>query len=293
MSEVPDGAHERTLHRTARLRLAEFWCPPDSPRWRVPNVIPLVPHVVFPRTSAIIRPTGHEPVFANANHVMFYNGGQRYHRGLHDPRGDICWFLEVEPSLLAELLDGEEFSFASGPGDAHVSVLVHATVRHLGEERPDPLLVEETLLEALARTIATASGFHGLRQRRLAPQHAALVERAKELLTETASERLSLGELGRRLFTSEYHLARVFRAGTGFSIHGYRNSLRLRLALERLAEEDIDLSLLAHSLGYASHSHFTDTFRAAFGIAPSRVRGGVGRRRMCELLRVVDAGLSA
>jgi AraC family transcriptional regulator len=283
---------ERTLHRAHRLRLAEFWCPPSSPRWHMPNVIPPSPHVVFPRTSSVIRHVGGEPALANANHVMFYNAGQRYLRRLHDPRGDRCWFLELRPPLLAELGGAGEFPFASGPSDPQARLLLHAAVRHLAAERADALLVEEMLLEALSRAVASAAAFHNRRQSSAPrPAWGELVERAKELLTDTACERHSLDDLAGRLHVSEFHLARAFRAGTGMSLHRYRTLLRLELALERLADPQTDLTRLARELGYASHSHFTDRFSGVFGVPPSAVRGRVGRRTLRELRRVVRAPL--
>ena len=281
---MAEAVVERTLYRTDALRLGEFRCPPESPRWRTPNVIPGRAHVAFPATSAIIRHAGAEPVLANPNHVVFYNPGQRYLRTLHDPRGDRCWFLELGPALAAELVDGGEFRFAAGPADARARLLLHAAVRHLAGGAPDPLLVEETLAEALGRTVAAAARFHRV-PRPQPPAHHRLVERAKELLTETACERLPLSELGRRLHVSEYHLARVFRAGTGVGLHRYRTHLRLRLALERLVDPDVDLARLARDLGFASHSHFTDSFRAVFGVPPSTVRGRVPRATVRRLLR--------
>jgi AraC family transcriptional regulator len=76
------------------------------------------------------------------------------------------------------------------------------------------------------------------------------------------------------LYVSPFHLARVFRARTGFSLGGYVHGLRLRRAVERLAAEpDVDLSRLALELGYCSPSHFSDRFRTAFGAPPSALRG--------------------
>jgi AraC-like DNA-binding protein len=281
-------AVEWTLYQTPRFRLAEFWCPPDSPRWRQPNVIPQRSHVVFPRTSTVIGHAGCEPTLANPNHVVFYNPGQRYRRMLHDPDGDRCWFVELDAELLAELAVGAEFRFAIGPSDASVRILLCTAVRHLASDRYDPLLVEEAVVTALGRTMVAATNFHGTRRAVASPRHRELVEQAKSLLTDTARERLPLSELGRRLGTSEFHLARVFRTGTGMSLHDYRNHLRLRMALEQLAHPDTNIADMAYALGYASHSHFTDSFRAAFGIAPSRVRGGIPRSTMRELHRMAD-----
>jgi AraC-like DNA-binding protein len=64
----------------------------------------------------------------------------------------------------------------------------------------------------------------------------------------------------------------VFRAETGFSVDRYHRALRLRAALERLPAHGGRLSALALDLGFSSHSHFSDTFRREFGVAPSAVR---------------------
>ena len=277
---------ERTLYQAPRFRLAEFWCPPDSPRWREPNVIPDRPHVAFPRTSTVIGHSGCEPTLANSNHVMFYNPGQRYERMLHDPDGDRCWFVELDAGLLAELTASAAFHFTAGPSDAAVRILLCSAVRHLAGDWSDPLLVEEAVITVLGRSVAAAASFHRTRRRVTIPRHRDLVERAKALLTDTACERLALSEIGQGLGVSEFHLARVFRGGTGLSLHAYRNHLRLRLALERLADRDTSIADLAYTLGYASHSHFTDSFRDTFGVTPSMVRGGIPRSTMRELHRI-------
>jgi AraC family transcriptional regulator len=286
------------LLESAGLRLGQFGCGPESARWGSENRIESWPHVVFPGTSVVIRHVGWEPVLANRNHVMFYNAGQRYHRSLHDAAGDHCHFVEVAPPVLAELAGSDRdvrFPFSQGPGDGRLYALVAAVVRHLAHDNPDELLAAESLAHAVAASVAAAFAFHGVRRRGRGPSgtaaHRTLVEQAKELLTETAAERLSLSDLGRRLHTSAYHLAHVFREGTGFTLHGYRTQLRLRIALERLRHTDTDLSALAHELGFASHSHFTDTFRRAFGVPPSALRGEVGPGPLRDLRRIVEAPL--
>jgi AraC-like DNA-binding protein len=117
--------------------------------------------------------------------------------------------------------------------------------------------------------------------------HAELAEAAKELLAARMAERLSLAALAAALHVSPFHLARVFRARTGFSLSGYVHGLRLRAAVERLAAEpDTDLSRLAVELGYYSPSHFCDRFRATFGRPPSAVRGA----QLRTIVEAVGAG---
>jgi AraC-like DNA-binding protein len=49
--------------------------------------------------------------------------------------------------------------------------------------------------------------------------------------------------------------------------------MRLRAGLERLLDEPVSVSTIALDSGFASHSHFTDAFRAEYGCSPSEARG--------------------
>jgi len=79
---------------------------------------------------------------------------------------------------------------------------------------------------------------------------------------------------------SAFHLARRFRLHTGMSLHGFRNQLRMTLALDRLREGERSISALALELGFASHAHFTVAFRRAFGMAPSQMRTNLEAPRL-------------
>jgi AraC family transcriptional regulator len=264
---------QRTLYACRLFRLGAFRCWPDEPRWRHVNVIHGGPHVVFPLTSAVIQHAGREPVLTNPNHVVFYNAGERYRRRLHDASGDRSLFVDLSPELLRELAGGrDDFPFGHGPSEVGSFAMHHALVRRLHAELIDPLEVEERVLGALRRVVGDGFRFNRVRPGRASTheRHRELAEDAKALLTTHVRERRPLSFFARALHTSEFHLARVFRAETGFTLHGYRTQLRLRLALDRLADGD-EIGALAHELGFASHSHFTDSFRRVFGTAPSRM----------------------
>jgi AraC family transcriptional regulator len=126
------------------------------------------------------------------------------------------------------------------------------------------LEMEEGLLafaRALRRDVAEA----------LLPPHPA-VERAREFLAFRFAESDSLAAIAQASHCSPYHLARVFRAHTGTSLHGYRTQLRMLRALERLEDGERDLSALAADLGYSSHAHFTAVFTKAFAMGPAQIR---------------------
>jgi AraC family transcriptional regulator len=282
-----------------RIVLGEFHCWPGDPRWSRENCAEEGHFVVFPGTSVVIEHGG-RPVVATPNHVMFYNPQQSYRRRLLHPKGDHCAFLLVEAELLAEVaapqLAGARFPVSHGPLEPATYLLHRLLLRAIAARAGDRLLVEETLCRLLAEAVASGLRLAATdrRERRsTAGGHAELVEATKELLARRLGDRLTLGDIARAVHSSPFHLARVFRAHTGFSIHGYRNQLRLRTSLESLFEPDVDLALLARRLGYASHSHFTDSFHRVFGRPPSAVRRAGRASDVAELRTIVEAPLVA
>lgn len=141
----------------------------------------------------------------------------------------------------------------------------------------DPLFAGESVLRLL-RDIVGASVLAHRRIRCARPateaEHRDLVEETKAVLSLRLAEPLGLGEIATAVHSSPFHLARVFRARTGSSLHAYRNQLRLRASLETLADPRRPIAGVALELGYASSSHFIDSFRAAFAMSPSAYRKG-------------------
>ena len=280
-SHTVSVANVSVLLETPLLRLGEFRCPPGDHAWREANSIGERAHVVFPRVPVLIQHDGGAPVLATPTHTMLYNAEQAYRRELRSPAGDDCVFVELSEESLAELAaegvglyDGERLVASHAPAERETYFLQHLLVRHLRSQAADPLLAEEA---AVAATVAA------LRPGRVRSKtaHRELAEAVKAEVA--ADPRLSLQQLARRLHASAFHLARVFRAETGFSVHGFRQSLRLRAALEQVSARGNDLTALALELGFSSHSHFTERFRNEFGVPPSRVRDERHVRDLLEL----------
>src|SRR6476659_4575336 len=260
------------LLSTPTLSVGEFHCPPEDASWRETNRIGDRAHLVFPRRSVLIRQLGREPVLATANHTMLYNADQRYRREPHHELGDDSVFVELPEETLEQLAGDGRLHGTHVPAGRRTYLLQHLLVRQLRGHICDELEAEELT----SRLVLSALASHIVRQdrarKRTSADHRGLAEAAKSEIASDLSVRRSLGELARTLHTSPFHLARVFRAETGFTLAGYRQALRLRAALERLPGTDRDLSALALELGFSSHSHFTASFTREFGVPPSAVR---------------------
>lgn len=274
------------------FRLGEFHLLPGDPRWLHENSIGAGTHVVFPGTAVRIEHRGRASFVADANVAVFYADGQAYRRELVDPGGDHCVFVVPAPQLMEEAVaaagGGSGVPFTHGPADSASYLRQRLVAHHAAHSpAPDPLLVEEELTRAVAAVVAAAFRGHGTPPRtRRGPDP---VEAARATLAARYRERLSLDEVARELHVSPFHLAHRFRAGAGIGLHGYRTHLRLREALRLIAEPGISLTDLALDLGFASHSHFTDTFRRTFGRPPSDVRAAVRARGSAETRRILEA----
>lgn len=98
------------------------------------------------------------------------------------------------------------------------------------------------------------------------------VTRAREIIARDFLQPLTMAGIAREARCSPFHLSRLFRRSTGVSLHRAVVRLRLRDGLERVLDEPGRLSRIALETGFASHSHFTDAFRAEYGCAPSEAR---------------------
>ena len=78
---------------------------------------------------------------------------------------------------------------------------------------------------------------------------------------------LSLDHLARNFFINKYHLCRMFKSITGYTINKYINHKRLLLALE-LHKKGQSLLEASANAGYNSYAHFYRMYKNEFGSAP-------------------------
>lgn len=203
------------------------------------------PEIVVPRRGVFCLHHGRQTVIADATTAVVMHNDYRVSHPVSG--GDRCTALVFRRDLHQEAL-----------GDARI---LRGPQRLAVTRTTEPLEAEERALHLLA-DLAAAPPLRPSRR----------VEEVRQLLATRPTQRRTLTEIGRAVHSSPYHLARRFRASTGQTITRYLLGLRLAMALDRLQQGEEDLARLGVDLGFATHSHFTERFRATYGKTPSQVR---------------------
>jgi AraC family transcriptional regulator len=268
---------ERLLFCSDVVAIGAFRCP--STHRVYSDSEPMSGHVlVFPRTITTIVYEGAGAVTAAPPTILFYNYGQAYSRRKIDAIDSSDWYM-IAPDVAREIVSRYDatatdrepvFDFTVAPASERAYLLqrrLHSALS--GGARLDPLHVEEMLLN-----IADAAVREAMRVRRFDRRRVRVdaVEEVKASIAFDPTSNESLRSLAARVTCSPFQLCRDFRKVTGNTITAYRHSLRLRLALEMLHDNRVDVTRIALDLGYSSHSHFTRFFRRTFGITPTAFR---------------------
>ncbi len=101
-----------------------------------------------------------------------------------------------------------------------------------------------------------------------------VVDCARVALRGRESQRTTLTQVAEAIGVTPHYLTREFTRVTGISFLTYQMRLRLYHALVALPDCE-NIAELALSLGFSNHSHFSQTFKSAFGLTPSALRSSI------------------
>jgi AraC family transcriptional regulator len=233
-------------------------------------------HFVFPYRGLYLRHVDSDLAVADANHVLFFNQGQGYRVSHPVDGGDASLVVSLDRAILGELAPKELVRESAGVLayqdqhlriDARTQALVMLLRHSLRAGAIEPLEAEGLSLTLVSRAIgprtSRAPGASYARRR--------LVDRVKILLAGDLSRRWTLAQIATEIRGSPVYLTQVFQQVEGMPLYRYQLRLRLARALDLVAEP-ADLSGLAQDLGFSSHSHFSATFKQAYGMTPAEYR---------------------
>ena len=272
--------------QTDLLTVGRFEAHPHDSDFETAGAI-TTPVFVFPRVSVWIQHDGDDAFVADPNWITCYNASQLYRRRKISHEGDVSDWFRLRPDALLEVVRSVDQSIedAEAPfkaprlkADPETCLIERRLFRDLPSF--EPFVAEEMTLALLARVLQHASGKTSVDEAlRTTVAQRECVELAKGVLGRMFEARLALSDVSREVGCSHFHLCRIFKAHTGVTLHQYREQLRIARAVTLLLESDAEVTEIALSVGYSTHSHFTWAFRRVFNMTPSAVRAsGAGLR---------------
>ncbi|MHC5174409.1 AraC family transcriptional regulator [Serratia rhizosphaerae] len=102
----------------------------------------------------------------------------------------------------------------------------------------------------------------------------AVLRRVCDFINEHLEQPLLLGELAAQAGLSEFHFARMFKHDTGLAPHQYVMRARLQRAAHLLRQGVLPVTQIALACGFSSASHFSNRFKAYYGMTPQQMRQG-------------------
>ena len=101
----------------------------------------------------------------------------------------------------------------------------------------------------------------------LPPEHSRIPELMRYMETHLAED-LDIDSLAEQFYISKYHMMRLFRAQTGYTVHGYLSHRRLLHARE-LIRSGMRATEACYRSGFRSYSSFTRAYHKHFGTTPT------------------------
>ena len=293
-----------TLYESPLVRVQDYICrsaeggPGEEEQYTADTIV-LMRHGVF------CKHFGRRAVTADVNHAIFFSKGSTVRVSHPSDCGDRGTVFTLAPRVLRDIIreldpsvddrPDRPFPFVTGPCDASAFWRHRELVQRLAAQEVQPLehlWADVTALQLSADILEAAFKHRGAapRPRRdvTDQEHADRAEAAKTFLASSLGLRVTLDDVARAVHASPFHFTRIFQQRVGVPVHRYLTRLRLRAALERLAEGENDLTALALDLGFSSHSHFADAFRKEFGKTPSEVRRSASPRTLRQMSKNVE-----
>lgn len=112
------------------------------------------------------------------------------------------------------------------------------------------------------------------------------IQESIDYIEEHILESISIEELAKRVYMSQYHFQRMFGMITGYGIEEYIRNRRLSMAGEELLTEKKKIIDIAMKYGYEYAESFSRAFSSFHGISPSQIGGERVKLKLFPRLRI-------
>lgn len=211
--------------------------------------------------------------------ALFVTGPHVLHAQLPDaenPMQEYCVYLRVEnrgktPSPVARAFCGTPFWF--GRDDGEVRAIFQRIFREFAQKRTGyPLQVRLLLSQLILRLVRSYEAEEPADPPKAGPGGADQVPFIIEECFLYEYRTLTLQTLANRLQFSPRQTQRLLKSYYGSTFQQKKQEARLSAAVAMLRDSRRHIAEIAEALGFSSPEHFSNAFRKAYGMSPSRYR---------------------
>ncbi len=106
-------------------------------------------------------------------------------------------------------------------------------------------------------------------------RRAQIMKDAKEFIQRNFNRPISLEDIAEALDISPYYLSRIFSRESGFTLSSYLTRVRIERAVELMKDNRLNISEIAHSVGYKDSHYFSKVFKLYFNSSPKAYRAAL------------------
>lgn len=236
------------------------------PGLRMPRHTHQIAHISFIFQGSYIERHPTQTWNCKTSTLVFHPFGLTHSLDFDDAETRI-FTVEVKPRWFDYICERPEV--LNRPAYFYGGLPVCLAVRLLREYRHNdsasPLAMEGLVLEMIAA--ATHAGANPCERK-----NSRWLRRTRDFLHAEFAKNLTIEDVAKIAGVHPSHLARAFRAQTGYTIGEYVRRLRIEFASHQLAATDASLGEIAAESGFSDQSHFSRTFKKYLGVTPGEYR---------------------
>ena len=99
-----------------------------------------------------------------------------------------------------------------------------------------------------------------------------IIQNARSYMNENFSIKISIEDIARHCFLSQFHFSRIFKAYTSVSPHQYLLNIRLYHAGRLIKETQLPITDICFQSGFSSLDYFSAAFTRKYKISPRKYR---------------------
>lgn len=102
--------------------------------------------------------------------------------------------------------------------------------------------------------------------------YTSIILEARQYIHHNFCQKITVDEIARKVFVSQYHFSRIFKKYTRYSPYQYLLNVRLQHARKLMCQPELSIKEITFKSGFSSIDHFSAAFSKKYGVCPSAYR---------------------